>query len=116
MHKKVIPSSLLLSGDPGFYLETFIICSMFVHYVLRINRCILPYPSASLPSWITFLALIALRKTRGQKRPARVANRLPLHTHSLLPPGPVGQKVNPTEVDSPPPSGSPRNDRTAAWL
>ena len=97
-------------------METFIICSMFVHSVLRINRCILPFPSASFPSWITFLALIALRKTRGLKRPARVANRLPLHTHRLLPPGPVGQKVNPTEVDSPPPSGSPRNNRTEAWL
>ena len=97
-------------------METFIICSMVVHSVLRINRCFLPFTSASLPSWITFLALIALRKTRGLKRPARGANRLPLHTHSLLPPGPVGQKVNPTEVDSPPPSGSPRNNRTEAWL
>ena len=35
---------------------------MFVHYVLRINRCILPFPSASLPSWITFSALIASLK------------------------------------------------------
>ena len=112
----MISSCQLLCGDPVFYLETFIIGSMFVHYVLRINRCILPFPSASFPSWITFLALIALRKTRGLKRPARGANRLPLHTHRLLPPGPVGQKVNPTEVDSPPPSGSPRNNRTEAWL